>query len=76
MQRLKGLMTVTVPSAPLITNYFPFIRSGRSKRSAYLLVQGGLPTFMDVGNSFSAAAVTEDNLIDQLRSHGKRLVRA
>lgn len=29
---------------------------------------------MDVGSSFSAAAVTEDNLIDQLRSHGKKLV--
>lgn len=29
---------------------------------------------MDVGSSFSAAAVTEDNLVDQLRSHGKKLV--
>ena len=29
---------------------------------------------MDVGSSFSAAAVTEDNLIDQLRSHGRKLV--
>lgn len=37
-------------------------------------MQGGLPTFMDVGSSFSAAAVTEDNLVDQLRSHGKKLV--
>ena len=31
---------------------------------------------MDIGNSFSAAAVTEDNLIDQLRNNGKQLVRA
>lgn len=38
-------------------------------------MQGGLPTFMDVGSSFSAAAVTEDNLVDQLRNHGKKLVR-
>ncbi|KAL3142807.1 hypothetical protein ABBQ38_003106 [Trebouxia sp. C0009 RCD-2024] len=37
------------------------------------LMTGGLPTFMDVGSSFSAAAVTEDNLVDQLRSHGKKL---
>ncbi len=37
-------------------------------------MQGGLPTFIDVGSSFSAAAVTEDNLIDQLRHHGKQLV--
>ena len=29
---------------------------------------------MDVGSSFSAAAVAEDNLIDQLRNHGKKLV--
>ena len=37
-------------------------------------MQGGLPTFIDVGSSFSAAAVTEDNLIDQLRHHDKQLV--
>ncbi|KAL0033440.1 hypothetical protein WJX77_009614 [Trebouxia sp. C0004] len=37
------------------------------------LMTGGLPTFIDVGSSFSAAAVTEDNLIDQLRHHGKQL---
>ena len=39
-----------------------------------MMLQGGLPTFIDVGKSFSAAAVTEDNLIDQLRTNGKRLV--
>ncbi|KAA6426392.1 MAG: GPI ethanolamine phosphate transferase 3-like, partial [Trebouxia sp. A1-2] len=37
------------------------------------LMTGGLPTFIDVGSSFSAAAVTEDNLIDQLRHHDKQL---
>ena len=35
--------------------------------------QGGLPTFVDLGSSFSAAAVTEDNLIDQLAAAGRRL---
>ncbi|KAL0051642.1 hypothetical protein WJX82_011079 [Trebouxia sp. C0006] len=37
------------------------------------LMTGGLSTFIDVGSSFSAAAVTEDNLIDQLRHHDKQL---
>ncbi len=35
--------------------------------------QGGLPTFIDVGSSFAAAAVAEDNLIDQLSNAGRRL---
>ena len=35
--------------------------------------QGGLPTFIDVGSSFSAAAVSEDNLVDQLVTAGRRL---
>ena len=36
-------------------------------------LQGGLPTFIDVGSSFSAAAITEDNLIDQLAAGDRRL---
>ena len=39
------------------------------------LMTGGLPTFIDIGQSFSAAAVTEDNLIQQFRDAGLRLVR-
>ena len=39
-------------------------------------VQGGLPTFVDIGSSFSAAAVAEDNLIDQLAGAGRRLAFA
>ncbi len=38
--------------------------------------QGGLPTFVDIGSSFSAAAVAEDNLIDQLADSGRRLAFA
>jgi hypothetical protein len=34
--------------------------------------QGGLPTFLDVGSSFSASAVAEDNLLSQLRAAGGR----
>lgn len=37
--------------------------------------QGGLPTFLDIGESFSASALAEDNLLAQLASAGKRLVR-
>lgn len=31
------------------------------------LTTGGLPTFVDVGNSFGAPAIAEDNLIYQVR---------
>lgn len=36
--------------------------------------QGGLPTFLDVGQSFSASAITEDNLLGQLLAVNKTLV--
>ncbi|XP_030536875.1 GPI ethanolamine phosphate transferase 3 isoform X3 [Rhodamnia argentea] len=38
------------------------------------LTTGGLPTFVDVGNSFGAPAITEDNLINQLIRNGKRVL--
>ncbi|CAA0818436.1 Alkaline-phosphatase-like family protein [Striga hermonthica] len=38
------------------------------------LTTGGLPTFVDVGNSFGAPAIVEDNLIHQLVQNGKRVV--
>ena len=34
---------------------------------------GGLPTFVDVGASFGAPALREDNLVRQLAVHGRRL---
>ncbi|KAK9833550.1 hypothetical protein WJX81_004970 [Elliptochloris bilobata] len=37
------------------------------------LMTGGLPTFIDLSRSFSAAAVTEDSLVAQLRLTGRRL---
>eukprot|EP00850_Spirogloea_muscicola_P012259 SM000078S22118 [mRNA] locus=s78:479534:486286:+ [translate_table: standard] len=37
------------------------------------LTTGGLPTFVDVGDSFGAPAITEDNLISQLKRRGKKL---
>ncbi|XP_050208690.1 uncharacterized protein LOC126659389 isoform X2 [Mercurialis annua] len=36
------------------------------------LTTGGLPTFIDVGNSFGAPAIIEDNFIHQLVINGKR----
>ncbi|XP_016459814.2 uncharacterized protein LOC107783358 isoform X2 [Nicotiana tabacum] len=38
------------------------------------LTTGGLPTFVDVGNSFGAPAIVEDNLIYQMAKNGKRVV--
>ncbi|KAJ9550593.1 hypothetical protein OSB04_014638 [Centaurea solstitialis] len=38
------------------------------------LTTGGLPTFIDIGNSFGAPAIVEDNLIQQLVQNGKRVV--
>ncbi|XP_058186501.1 uncharacterized protein LOC131303578 isoform X3 [Rhododendron vialii] len=38
------------------------------------LTTGGLPTFIDVGNSFGAPAILEDNLISQLVRNGKQVV--
>ncbi|XP_043688979.1 GPI ethanolamine phosphate transferase 3 [Telopea speciosissima] len=38
------------------------------------LTTGGLPTFIDVGNSFGAPAIVEDNLINQLVQNGRRVL--
>ncbi|KAJ0980514.1 hypothetical protein J5N97_008769 [Dioscorea zingiberensis] len=38
------------------------------------LTTGGLPTFIDVGNSFGAPAIVEDNLIHQMVQNGKRVL--
>ncbi|KAI0399240.1 GPI ethanolamine phosphate transferase 3-like protein [Xylaria palmicola] len=38
------------------------------------LTTGTLPTFIDLGSNFAGTAIEEDNLIMQLREHGKRIV--
>jgi len=38
------------------------------------LTTGTLPTFIDVGSSFSGTAIEEDNILMQLREQGKRIV--
>ncbi|KAK9473663.1 uncharacterized protein V1510DRAFT_375316 [Dipodascopsis tothii] len=40
------------------------------------LTTGSLPTFVDAGSNFAAAAVAEDNVVDQLAAAGKRIVFA
>jgi phosphatidylinositol glycan class O len=37
------------------------------------LLTGGLPTFVDVSNSFGAAELAEDNLVAQAASAGRRV---
>uniref|UniRef100_T1JNY3 GPI ethanolamine phosphate transferase 3, catalytic subunit n=1 Tax=Strigamia maritima TaxID=126957 RepID=T1JNY3_STRMM len=38
------------------------------------LTTGSLPTFIDMGSNFDTPEITEDNIIDQLVSAGKRIV--
>ncbi|CAJ2507032.1 Uu.00g082180.m01.CDS01 [Anthostomella pinea] len=38
------------------------------------LTTGTLPTFVDIGSSFSGTAIEEDNLLMQFRDQGKRIV--
>lgn len=38
------------------------------------MATGGLPSFFDVSNSFSAGELTDDNLVDQLAAGGRRPV--
>lgn len=45
----------------------------RGASAAYIYHTGGLPTFIDVGSSFGAPALREDNLVAQLASNGRRV---
>ncbi|KAI1312128.1 GPI ethanolamine phosphate transferase 3-like protein [Xylaria venustula] len=38
------------------------------------LTTGTLPTFIDLGSNFAGTAIEEDNILMQLRGHGKRIV--
>ncbi|KAI0455526.1 GPI ethanolamine phosphate transferase 3-like protein [Xylaria acuta] len=38
------------------------------------LTTGTLPTFIDLGSNFAGTAIEEDNILMQLRDHGKRIV--
>lgn len=38
------------------------------------LTTGSLPTFIDMGSNFASTEINEDNIIDQLRGKGKKVV--
>lgn len=38
------------------------------------LTTGSLPTFIDMGSNFASTEINEDNIIDQLRGKGKKIV--
>ncbi|KAK8489884.1 hypothetical protein V6N12_038457 [Hibiscus sabdariffa] len=75
MDRLKVLhrMTLVNPSSAKI---FKAIADPPTTSLQRLkgLTTGALPTFIDVGNSFGAPAIVEDNFIKQLIQNGKRVV--
>ena len=65
--RLQG------PSAALALKFtadVPTITMSRLKA----LLTGGMPTFLDIGKSFSASELTEDNLLERMAEQGKRMV--
>ena len=64
-QRLKGLLTGAPPARRAVL-------AGRSL-AARRAWPGGLPTFVDVGDSFGAPALLEDNLVAALRRCGRRV---
>jgi phosphatidylinositol glycan class O len=38
------------------------------------LTTGGIPTFFDARNNFDSAEIEEDNVVDQLRANGRKIV--
>uniref|UniRef100_A0A7N0ZXE6 GPI ethanolamine phosphate transferase 3 n=1 Tax=Kalanchoe fedtschenkoi TaxID=63787 RepID=A0A7N0ZXE6_KALFE len=75
MDRLKVLqdLALTQPSRARI---FKFIADPPTTTLQRLkgLTTGGLPTFIDVGHSFGAPAIVEDNFVHQLVQNGRKVV--
>ncbi|KAF8072619.1 hypothetical protein HT031_000279 [Scenedesmus sp. PABB004] len=79
MSRLKALLTVHTRGAAAREVGRSCAAPRRHAAAAHprapaAAAQGGLPTFLDVGQSFSASALSEDNLVAQLTAQHKRLV--
>ncbi|GAU22458.1 hypothetical protein TSUD_123450 [Trifolium subterraneum] len=72
LQVLKNMSSSQPPSAEI----FKVIADPPTTSLQRLkgLTTGGLPTFVDVGNSFGAPAIVEDNFINQLFQNGKKVV--
>ncbi|XP_020226812.1 GPI ethanolamine phosphate transferase 3 isoform X2 [Cajanus cajan] len=75
MDRLQVLKNVA-SARPLSARIFKAIADPPTTSLQRLkgLTTGGLPTFVDVGNSFGAPAIVEDNFINQLVLNGKKVV--
>ncbi|KAM9321969.1 GPI ethanolamine phosphate transferase 3 [Pholidichthys leucotaenia] len=63
-------------SRPLQSRLYPFRADPPTTTMQRIkgFTTGSLPTFVDVGNNFASSAILEDNLIQQFRQAGKRLV--
>ncbi|XP_021288049.1 GPI ethanolamine phosphate transferase 3 [Herrania umbratica] len=75
MDRLKVLQRVALKN-PSSAKIFKAIADPPTTSLQRLkgLTTGALPTFIDVGNSFGAPAIVEDNFINQLIQNGKRVM--
>ncbi|KAL1372883.1 GPI ethanolamine phosphate transferase 3 isoform X1 [Arachis hypogaea] len=75
MDKLKVLKEV-VSKSPTSAKIFKAIADPPTTSLQRLkgLTTGGLPTFVDVGNSFGAPAIVEDNFLNQLVQSGKKVV--
>ncbi len=69
-QRLKGLLTGAQPRQ---RRRACCLRASSLTNPVQNCASGGLPTFVDVGSSFGAPALREDNLVAALRGHGRRV---
>lgn len=63
-------------SAPSHTRLYKFVADPPTTTLQRLkgLTTGTLPTFIDVGSNFATPEINEDNIIDQLKGHGKKTV--
>ncbi|XP_069170942.1 GPI ethanolamine phosphate transferase 3-like isoform X1 [Procambarus clarkii] len=62
-------------SKPEQAHLAPFIADAPTTTMQRLkgLTTGSLPTFIDASHNFASEEISEDNIVDQLVSHGKRL---
>lgn len=63
-------------AAPSHTRLYKFVADPPTTTLQRLkgLTTGTLPTFIDIGSNFATPEINEDNIIDQLKEHGKKTV--
>lgn len=72
---LPGKLTKAHPHNSFIYNAYSDPPTATLQRIKGLTT-GSLPTFVDIGSSFSASAIEEDSIISQLRASGKTIAFA